>query len=202
MVKNDFVIIVCFFFQKNEIQCSCFLLQNFFLSKENKCFFFNSNILRIMISARAISIFVLATIAICFTIFVEARIAVDVSHGDTLPLFASFRIGTSVKTHRRPMARKYHPIVGVHRVITVPNFHSLATEDAKLALDAALTNAKNLEQIKITVKKTHSQTLLLTRTIVKLLKKCWSTVKVCMMLVMSQLCFMSGEWALALPGLV
>lgn len=95
-----------------------------------------------MISPRALSIFLLATIAICFTIFVEARIAVDVSHGDTLPLFASFRIGTSVKTHRRPMARKYHPIVGVHRVITVPNFHSLATEDAKLALDAALDNER------------------------------------------------------------
>lgn len=97
-----------------------------------------------MISSRVSSIFPLAATTIvaicCFTIiiFVEARIAVDVSHGDTLPLFASFRIGTSVKTHRRPMARKYHPIVGVHRVITVPNFHSLATEDAKLALDAAL----------------------------------------------------------------
>lgn len=84
------------------------------------------------------TILLFTAILLLFIAFVEARIATDVSHGDTLPLFASFRIGTSVKTHRRPMARKYHPIVGVHRVITVPNFHSLAEEDAKLALQAAV----------------------------------------------------------------
>jgi hypothetical protein len=92
----------------------------------------------------------LLLLSCCFTIFcviffafVEARIATDVSHGDTLPLYASFRVGTSVKTHRRPMARKYHPIVGVHRVITVPNFHSLATEESLLAVsDAALASER------------------------------------------------------------
>lgn len=91
-------------------------------------------------SARLLALALTLGVVLVLTAAAEparARIATDVAHGDTLPLYASFRYGDQVRTRRRPMARKYHPVVGVHRVVTVPEFHERAASDAALAADGA-----------------------------------------------------------------
>jgi hypothetical protein len=75
---------------------------------------------------------------------VVARIvADDVAIGDSLPVSVTFRIGSRIATFRRVLPRRYHAVVGVHKVIHMEHFH---VNGSAAAAKAAVTQRRQQRQ--------------------------------------------------------